>query len=192
MEGASVWVTFCQTFPLVAPRSLGTVRSSLRLEPSLSFSTVSRDVWSAPQQNANEVISSGETLEVPKSSLGWDIARTNAVPLSVKLHTINFIGETPSDESETFSCSAVCLSSPFVTVVICKVPRLILLSSLRFSVSGAFIVARVWSSSPFHFASAANGSQLIFAHLIWEENMGPRCFTWQSWRRHKAQRSDQA
>lgn len=176
MEGASGWVTPCQTFLPVASPSLGMVRSILCLEPSLCFSTVSRDAGSAPQHNANEFISSGKALEVPQRSPGWDIAQHSAEPVSVKFHTINFIGDWRSGEGQTFSCSALWFSSPFVTVIICKVLWLILFRTMRFDVSGAFTVAQVWSSSPFHLASAAHGSQLIFAHLIWEQNKGPRSF----------------
>lgn len=154
------------------------------------FSTVSREARSAPQHNANEFMSSGKALEVPKRSPGWDIAQSNAELVSVKFHTINFIGDWQSDEGQTFSCSAISLSSPFVTVIICKVLRLILLRTVKFGVSGMFTVARVWSSSPFHLAFAADRSQLIFAHLIWEENKGPRSFAWETRRHHEAQMSD--
>lgn len=165
-------------------------RSILRLEPSISFSTVSRDAWSAPQHNANEFICGGRALEVPKRSPGGDIAQPNAEPVSGKFHAINFMGEWWSDEGQTFSCFAVCLSSPFVTVINCKVPPWILLRTMGFGGSGAFAVARVWSSSPFHLACAADGSQLIFAHLIWEENKAREALRESPRQRHEAQRPD--
>lgn len=120
----------CQTLLQMASRSLGMLRSILRLEPSLSFSTVNRDAWSAPQHNANKFISGSKALEVPKRSPGWDIVQPNVKPVSGKFHTINFIGDWWSDEGQTFSCFTVCLSSPFVTVINCKVPPWILLRTV--------------------------------------------------------------
>lgn len=99
------------------------------------------------------------------------------------------MGDRRSDEGQIFSYSAVCLSSPFVAVIICKVKRLILLRTVRFGASAVFTVAQVWSSSPFHLASPADGSQLIFAHLIGQENKGRRSFFVRD-QRHEASRSE--